>query len=99
MEALERTIRTNRETARKENLALQRLMEKMVERLGEPEDGDQKATGMYWALDKVSQRVLPFERRFEQFKGGVKAITVVSVPVGALIWFLDGHKLTHLFGG
>jgi hypothetical protein len=99
VDALEKTINRNRETARRENVALQKLMEHMLERLGAPEEGGQEATGVYWAIDKVSKRVRPFERRFDQFKGGVKAITFAAVPVGALIWFLDGHRLSTLLGG
>ena len=100
MDALEDTLAANRAATAAESSATHELLKTLINALGEPSNGPaHPATGVYWALDQMGKRVAPFELRFEQFKGGVKAITFAAVPMGVLIWFLAGDKITRLLHG
>lgn len=100
MDALESTMTTNREAVRLENEATHTLLNAVLERLGTPQNGQSHpATGLYWAVETVSERVKPFERLWEQVKGSFKTVAFLALPMGALIWFLAGSKLTTLFHG
>lgn len=100
MDVLERTLASNREASRIENDATHALLKQVIDLVGQPEKGPANpATGVYWAMARVSERVAPFERRFEQTKGAMKALSIGAVPAGLLIWFLAGDKLTKLLHG
>lgn len=96
MDGLETRLQENRDAARKENEATHGLLEEVLMRLGAPQSGaDHKATGLYWAVDAVSERVKPFERAWERCKGAV----IVAVPLLGALWWLGGEKLAKLFHG
>lgn len=100
MATIKQTMTNNRAAASRENKATHDLLETILNRLGEPDNGPaHPASGVYFVVEKVSARLLPFEQRWEQVKGGLAALGVVGLPVGALIWFLSGDKLTKILGG
>lgn len=83
------------------------MVTEVLKRLGAPKNGSaEPSTGLYYAMDEVraevnavSARVKPFENIWLQVKGAVKVIAFTSVPVGVLLWFLAGDRLTALLHG
>lgn len=104
---LTNTLKTNREAAAAESVSLLKAIGEMAERLGKPENGDaHPASGLYHVMDKmgeridgVSARVQPFEALWLQVKGGAKTLAAISLPLGALLWFLAGDRLSVFFHG
>lgn len=97
---LKQTLTDNREAAAKENQATHELLQQVIDGLGRPANGpSQPASGVYWAIEGVSSRLKPFEQRWEQVKGGLTTLGAISLPVGALVWFLSGSRITALFHG
>ncbi len=100
MDAVEQMLVANRQAAADESAVTHTLLADVLKSLGHPQDGQaQPATGLYWAIETVSERVKPFERLWEQVKGSFKTVAVLALPVAALLWFLAGDKLTQLFHG
>lgn len=100
MDALEHTIAANRQAGADENKATHGLLQEALRRLGEPMNGpSQPASGLYYAIETVSDRVKPFEKMREWLKGSLATITFIALPGGAVIWFLCGAKLTALLHG
>lgn len=100
MDALEQTLVDNRAATASESQATHDLLTEVLRAVGKPSNGPgQPASGVYWAIAAVSERLSPFEQRWQQVKGGLTVLAAVGVPSGALIWFMEGHRLTKLFGG
>lgn len=100
MATIKQTMDANRQAGAQENAATHSLLETLIDRLGEPDNGAMHpASGVYAAVEKVSSRLRPFEQRWEQVKGGLTTLAAVSAPVGALLWFLSGDRITKLFHG
>lgn len=100
MAALKSTVAADRQVHHDQNAAVLAMMDEVLIRLGKPKsDGVHPSTGLYWAIDAVSERVRPFEAFWLQAKGGVKTVAILAIPVVALIWFLAGDRLTSLLHG
>lgn len=100
MDALEQTLASNRAATAQESQATHELLTEVLSAVGKPSNGPgQPASGVYWAIAAVSERLSPFEQRWQQVKGGLTTIGVILIPLGVLIWFLSGEKLTKLLHG
>ncbi len=75
------------------------LLTDISERLGKPKDHLGGATGIYYAVEAVSERVRPFEALWLQVKGSFKTMAVVVPIVALLLWFLAGDRITALLHG
>lgn len=96
MDAFEAALAKHAKDAETSSVATHTLLKEALDRLGTPRNGTgQPATGLYWAIDSVSERVKPFEKWAERFKG----VALIILPAGCVIWFLAGDKITHLLHG
>ncbi len=96
MDAFEAALAKHAKDAESASKATHNMLAEALARLGTPRNGiGQPASGLYWAIDSVSERVKPFEKWAERFKG----IALIILPAGCVIWFLAGHKLTALLHG
>lgn len=99
MAALRQTLDQDRKAGVTASAATHSLLEELLDRMGKPAEGRAPATGVYAAVDAVSERVKPFEGLWLQVKGGVKTAAFLLIPFGIIMWFLAGDKLTKLFAG
>lgn len=99
MAALKHAFDSDREERALARAATHTLLGTISDRLGKPPEGPEPATGIYFAIDAVSERVRPFEAMWLQVKGSMKTVAVLIVPIGLLLWFLAGDRLTILFHG
>jgi len=75
------------------------LIDSMIKLVGHPEDGGNKATGLFGLFDGLNGRLGTFEKMRERAKGAAWALGVGIPFTGALTWFLAGDRLTALFHG
>jgi hypothetical protein len=97
VEALEADMQTEA-THREGMLGSLGALRDLIGSPGEKADGSE-ATGLYDLIHSLGKRVGKFERLWYQALGAFKVGVPILAASGAVIWFLEGAKITKLLHG
>lgn len=82
-----------------EDLTLEQKMDLLLDRVGQPSDGNRAATGLWGRFESLDGRLMPFEKMYQQASGGIKVLTITVPTFAVVLWFVLKEKLKKLFGG
>lgn len=100
-EDVDRRVDALESELRQQGAGLHSAVDELTKLIGSPgskADGSE-ATGLYDLAHSLNTRLKPFEKLYYEVRGAVKVGVPMLAASAALIWWLGGDKVSHLFHG
>lgn len=94
---LQQTIEKNRKEAADAHGDLASRLENVAKALGDPPEAANGPTGLFKMISGLDGRIRPFEALRHKMIGAVFVSGPMLCAFGAIIYFLEGDRLRHLF--